>query len=197
MVSNGYVLSGKRRFQWSHFGSHHAASLGLSVEGGRMVKVLGLWGWKCFLDKKAKYPTLSLCLTSIFGLFYGDPWCLPTQNWLKMPLMTSQFMNFTTSWHTISHTSKDPLYNALLLFIFFILWINSLPLELFLCYWNNYYYHHIHQIHEAFCNCVTLIIKSSLMQCAQNISSVVELQRWWVLQTRFLAKNQHYLREKE
>ena len=41
---------------------------------------------------------------SIFGLFQGDPWCLPTQNWLKTPLRISQFRNFTMSWHTISHT---------------------------------------------------------------------------------------------
>jgi hypothetical protein len=34
---------------------------------------------------------------TIIGLFQSDPWCLPTQKWLKTPLMTSQFRNFTTS----------------------------------------------------------------------------------------------------
>jgi hypothetical protein len=42
---------------------HHAASFDLSVKGGRMVKE---WDFE-----------------AIFGLFQGDPCCLPTQNWLK------------------------------------------------------------------------------------------------------------------
>ena len=33
------------------------------------------------------------CMT-ITGLFQCDSWCLPTQNWLKTPLMTSQCRNF-------------------------------------------------------------------------------------------------------
>ena len=41
---------------------------------------------------------------AIIGLFQYDSWWLPTQNWLKTPLMTSQFLNFTTSPDTMYKT---------------------------------------------------------------------------------------------
>ena len=54
------------------------------------------------INKKIKCPILFLCLMSIFGLFKADP---DTKLANKTPLMTSEFRNFTTSWHTISHTT--------------------------------------------------------------------------------------------
>ena len=42
------------------------------------------WDYEAgFFLNRNKYSTLSLCLMAIFGLFQGDPWCLPRQKWLK------------------------------------------------------------------------------------------------------------------
>ena len=62
---------------------------------------VGFWGWKNLI-KKSNVQLCFLCLMSIFGLFQAYPY---TKLANKTPLMTSEFRNFTTSWHTISHTT--------------------------------------------------------------------------------------------
>ena len=36
-----------------------------------------------FKSKRIKYPTLFYVLWPLLAFFQCDPWCLPTQNWLK------------------------------------------------------------------------------------------------------------------
>ena len=43
----------------------------------------GILRLEFFLNKKIQISNFVFCLMAIFGLFQGDPWYLPTQNWLK------------------------------------------------------------------------------------------------------------------
>jgi hypothetical protein len=60
---------------------HHAASFNTEAERGRMVKEWDFEAGKKF--KNSKITNIVLCLIAIIGRFQCDPWCLPTQNWLK------------------------------------------------------------------------------------------------------------------
>ena len=61
------------------------------TEGGRMVKERDFEAGIFFLNQKNQISNIVLCLMSTFGLFQGDPWCLPTQNWLKHA--TNDYLN--------------------------------------------------------------------------------------------------------
>ena len=82
----------------------HAASFNTEVEWGRMVKE---WDFEAGKNKNKISNFVFMSFLYLFLAFVRvGSWSLPTHNWLNTSLTTSQFRNFTTSWHTISHTTN-------------------------------------------------------------------------------------------
>ena len=70
-------------------------------------------------SKKNQITNLVLCLMAMFGLYQCDPWCIPTQNWLKSgtnDILIQEFHNVTRQYvkDTANITFEDVSKNAFL-----------------------------------------------------------------------------------
>ena len=77
--------------------------------------------------KNSKITNIVLCLMAIIGRFQCDPWCLPTQNWLKNATNDISILEFhKVTRHYVKDTGKNEskFQNTALLMVAVQIWID-------------------------------------------------------------------------